>query len=346
MLEGLARHADVRAVVPVPWPESLHGPQAVPTTYDLTPARFYYVPMLDRLALSDRMHVSLSRLLARQPVPDLILGYWVDPDGTAALTWGRRIGRPVVQIVGGSDVLLLTEDARRRARITETLRGAALVLAIGNGVRDAIENLGIPVDRVEVISRGVDRSQFHILPARESRQKLGLPAERKLLLWVGRMVAVKGLDVLFRAMADPAVARTDLAVVLVGDGPLKGALGRLARRLGIEDRVIFAGRVSHAELPTWYAAADRLVLPSRSEGVPNVLLEGLACGRRFFASRVGGVPDLATDPDQLLPVGDVAAWATRLAAWASAPREEALEVEIPDHLEAATRLFDLLKRVT
>src|SRR5690606_34908907 len=101
-------------------------------------------------------------------------------------------------------------------------------------------------------------------PQLPARNALKLPPGRPLLLWVGRMVPVKGLDVLLRAMASPEVLQSDVLLALVGDGPLRRRLERLASRLGIADRVIFAGAVDHAALPEWYAAADRLVLPSRS----------------------------------------------------------------------------------
>ncbi len=85
---------------------------------------------------------------------------------------------------------------------------------------------------------------------------------------------------------------------------------------------MFAGSVAHGRLGDWYRAADLTVLPSRSEGVPNVLLESLACGTPFVASRVGGVPALAPDPRALVPPGDAGALADALLGSLATPRDD------------------------
>lgn len=345
MLEGLSRHFRVRAVVPVPWTERIRGKSTPPaSSYPVAPAGFNYLPVLDRLSLARRMHSGARKVLASEPRPDLILSYWADPDGTAAQMWGRSIGVPVVQMVGGSDVLLLTADPTRRERIAHTLQGASMVLAIGDRVRQAAIDLGTAPDKVHVISRGVDRSRFHRIDRQAARTSLGLPHDVPLLLWVGRMVPVKGLDVLVRAFADSEVQRSGARLFLVGDGPLRGRLERLARKLGVSNRITFVGSVAHADLPTWYAAADRVLLPSLSEGVPNVLLEGLACGTPFLASDVGSIAELASDAGSLLPPGDVTAWVAGLRRVVRLSSSDVSLPEIADHTESAVRLATLLRQ--
>jgi glycosyltransferase involved in cell wall biosynthesis len=81
---------------------------------------------------------------------------------------------------------------------------------------------------------------------------------------------------------------------LVGAGPLEEQLRTAARASGLGERVSFHGAIAHADLPDWFRAADLFVLASRSEGVPNVLLEAAACGLPFVASRVGGIPEIAS----------------------------------------------------
>ena len=116
-----------------------------------------------------------------------------------------------------------------------------------------------------------------------------------------------------------------LRVCLVGDGPQRGRLQARAAAPGLAGRVVFAGAVGHETLPLWYRAADLTVLPSLSEGVPNVLLESLACGTPFVASRVGSIPDLTLDPENdLVPPGDPVALA-RL----SVPPGDPARVRIP-----------------
>ncbi len=113
----------------------------------------------------------------------------------------------------------------------------------------------------------------------------------KTVLFVGNLVPVKGIDRLFRAMAELPQAR----LRIVGDGPLRRKLARLAVKLGIHDRVDFLGRKPPKEVADLMRAADVLCLPSRSEGMPNVVLEALACGAPVVATAVGEIPFLIRD---------------------------------------------------
>ena len=101
---------------------------------------------------------------------------------------------------------------------------------------------------------------------------------------------VKGLNHLLEALSEIPQAR----LVMVGAGPLLMQLQEQARQLGLDDRVIWAGVQGHESIPRYMAACDGLVLPSLSEGEPNVVLEALSCGRPVAASRVGGVPQMIT----------------------------------------------------
>ncbi|MEP6591348.1 MAG: glycosyltransferase [Gemmatimonadota bacterium] len=284
---------DVRVVAPVPWTDRwrlARGP--VPDASAHYPT-WYYPPRLG--------HASHHRWMRRQVLPavetltsawqpEVVLGYWAHPDGAVAIEAARWLGVPAVLLVGGSDIQLLTADPSRRAVILETLLAADRVLAVGAPLRQRVIALGVPAERVGVFERGVDRVQFGPGDSAVARTALALPHDRHVVLWVGRMVPVKGLDVLFDAWPVVTQQLSNPLLVLVGEGENRPALEARARALGAEVR--FVGPVAHAELPNWYRAADLIVLPSRSEGIPNVLLEGLACGTPFVASDVGGVAEL------------------------------------------------------
>jgi glycosyltransferase involved in cell wall biosynthesis len=133
-------------------------------------------------------------------------------------------------------------------------------------------------------------------------------------LFVGRLVPVKGLDVLLDACAELARSGGRFRLCLVGDGPLRGSLEQRAGRLGLGGKVQFCGPRPHGQLPDWFRAADLFVLPSRSEGLPSVLLEATACGTPFVASRVGGIPEVAgPEGSRLVPPGDAGLLAVALA---------------------------------
>ncbi len=145
-------------------------------------------------------------------------------------------------------------------------------------------------DRIAVIPFGLDLSRWEPTPDVRVRTE-AIRAEtggRPLVLFTGRMVPYKGVDVLLRALAG-----IDAAAVLVGGGPSRDEWIALARELGLASRVRFAGEVTHAELVALYHACDLFVLPSvtRAEAFGYVQLEAMACARPVISTRVAsGVP--------------------------------------------------------
>jgi glycosyltransferase involved in cell wall biosynthesis len=134
------------------------------------------------------------------------------------------------------------------------------------------------------------------------------------------MVPVKGVEVLLEACRLLRDQGVDHRLALVGDGPRRRALEARASSLGLDGRVVFAGSVAHEKLGDWYRAGDLTVLPSLSEGIPNVLLESVACGRRFVASRVGSVGELTDDPQDLVTPGDAGELAAAVRRALESPR--------------------------
>jgi glycosyltransferase involved in cell wall biosynthesis len=332
---------DVRVVVPVPWTDLL---VTRPTASPAREARYrvwWYPPRVAHpthhrwMARSIRSTVTAA---TRDWQPDLVAGYWTHPDGTVALQAARQLGVPGVLLVGGSDIHLLAKDPSRRQVIVDTLREARRVITVGHPLRDAVIALGADADHVGTFTRGVDTARFHPGAADDARAALRLPLDRPIAVWVGRMVPVKGLDVLLDAWRAIAQHPSRPLLCLVGDGAERRPLQRSVADLG--DAVRFIGNTPHAQLGDWYRAADVNLLPSRSEGIPNVLLEGLACGTPFIASNVGSVASLAADSCVLVPPGDRAALGDALLRWAEIPpmsRRVTVAIDDRDTATAALR---------
>lgn len=152
---------------------------------------------------------------------------------------------------------------------------------------------GIPGERVHLIYNGVDAEQYRPAAPGECqamRRELGVPGDALVLMAVGSLKPLKGFDALIRAATPVLRSRHDARLVLVGDGPQRDPLQALARGQGIADQVVFAGLRDdvHAVL----RAADVLVLSSRTEVLPTVVLEAMATGLPVVATRVGGVPEI------------------------------------------------------
>lgn len=147
--------------------------------------------------------------------------------------------------------------------------------------------------RVEVIPAGVDLQLFQPTDSTRAHQTLGLlPKEGGIILYVGRIEPLKGLDILVRAMA--LIDRSsDAHLVIVGGSGENDAevqrLQTLAAELGISDRITFTGSMQQEHLPAFYSAADMFVFPSYYESFGLAPLEAMACGTPVIASRVGGL---------------------------------------------------------
>jgi glycosyltransferase involved in cell wall biosynthesis len=221
---------------------------------------------------------------------DVIDAHYFYPDGVAAAALGRKLGKPVVITARGTDLNVLPQHALSRRQIQRAAREAAGLVAVSESLRERLVELGIERERVQVLRNGVDLARFAPSAERGAiRERLGLKGA--VLLAVGNLVPEKD-----HALALDALAQLPGVTLLVaGDGPLRAELARHASREGVADRVRFLGSVPQAMLIEYYNAADALVLTSRREGMPNVVLEALACGTPVVATRVGGVPEVIAD---------------------------------------------------
>jgi starch synthase (maltosyl-transferring) len=191
---------------------------------------------------------------------------------------------------------------------------------IGNSpsvVQHLSERAKIPRDRLRLVRGGVDPDPIRQAVPLE-RTELGLPQGAPMLMWVGRLDPVKGLDhllVAFRAVAD----RSPAHLVLAGGGPLRGRLQTQADQLGLGRRVHFLG--PRGDVPRLLRSCDLFVFPSRTEGLPNALLEAMAAGCAIIATDVPGNRDLIEHGENglLVPYGEPQALAAAMTSLLSDP---------------------------
>lgn len=192
-------------------------------------------------------------------------------------------------------------------------RAADALVAVSEEVRRQLVRDGVREETVRVIHSGVDLTRFEAMPGKEeSRRALGIPAGAFAVGVIGALVAHKGHGVLFEALRGMAEKAPGLAVVLAGEGDLRGTLEREAEGLGIP--VMFMGYVEDP-VPV-YAALDLLVLPSLSgEGSPGVIKEAAAAGVPAVATDVGGAGEILRHGQEalLVPPGDPGALSRSLS---------------------------------
>jgi glycosyltransferase involved in cell wall biosynthesis len=195
--------------------------------------------------------------------------------------------------------------AAKRAADVVSLRGSRRVIVLSRYSRDeVIGDFGIPAERVDLVPGGVDLDRFRPGDRAAARARLSLPADRRILLTVRRLVPRMGLHSLLSAMPAVLDAFPDTLLVVGGTGPLAAALRTRTLQLGLEERVRFVGFIPDDDLPTYYQAADFFVLPTRAlEGFGLPTLEAFACGTPVLGTPVGATPELLreVDPELLLP---------------------------------------------
>jgi glycosyltransferase involved in cell wall biosynthesis len=268
-------------------------------------------PVRDLRALA-----TLVRLIRRERVA--IVHTHTSKAGFIGRLAGRLAGVPAIihqphghifyAYYGPSRTVLYVTLERIAARWSDRLvmltdRGIEEHLAVGIGRRSQFVTVpsGVPTDELRARARG----------RAEARRALGLSTHAFVVAAVGRLVPVKGFDILVRAL--PALVRVvpDAQVIVAGEGPEGQRLTELAERLGVPGHVRLLG--GDTDVIEILAAADVLAAPSRNEGMGRALVESMALGVPVVAAAVGGIPSVVNDDvGRLIPADDASALAAAL----------------------------------
>jgi glycosyltransferase involved in cell wall biosynthesis len=263
---------------------------------------------------------SLAHLLRRRSGIDVVHAHGALSPATIALG-ARLLGLPCLVTVLGTgphgDLARLAGKPLGRIRSRLLFRFAWFAALSADAEQELLAR-GVAPDRILALPNGVDVGMYR--PAtqeerRRLRERHGLPSDRFIGTFVGRLHPVKDVDTLLGA----AARVPELTLVVVGDGPERARLEAQAAQLGIASRVSFVGE--SAEVAELLRASDAFLLSTRGEGMSNALLEGMACGLPCLASRsVGGAEELlGGGRGVLLADGDVPAWGAAIQRLVDAP---------------------------
>lgn len=222
---------------------------------------------------------------------DLVHAHWTISGGAALLgRWAYR--KPLLVTVHGSDIFQIPRHPVGAWVTRAILNRVDRVTAVSNALKAATHQVGVPTERIEVISNGIDLRRF-IPPTPDPRHAVEVGQER-IILFAGFLIKRKGVRYLLEALSLLSPDMPPFRAVIVGEGPEEDDLQALTDALGIRHCVEFVGFQPQAEVSRWMQRAHLFVLPSLEEGQGVVLLEALASGTPVVASDVDGIRDVVT----------------------------------------------------
>ena len=233
---------------------------------------------------------------------DIIYATDLFPDGDAAVRLAQHLKIPAACLCIGVDVNITAKSSRTIYKhFVKTAKALDGTLACGQSVADGIKAV---TGRNPLCVYGVlDMEEFSPVPDKiPTRKDLGLPPDKTIALYAGYLTKRKGVYELLEAMYRVQQKHPDILLIMCGTGPEEKTLLRLIREKGIEPTVHMAGEVEPEQMNKWMQASDMFVLASHTEGMPNVVMEAMACGLPVVATAVGGLPGAIGDCDGALLV--------------------------------------------
>jgi glycosyltransferase involved in cell wall biosynthesis len=250
------------------------------------------------------------RALLKEIRPDVLHTYLLHGNILGRLI-GRLVGVPV--IIGSERTIGQARKWGRLAtRLTNPLTDAVEVNSEIGG-RAIERDLGVPSEKIELVRSGLDLSVFSSANRRdELRSEFGVTADQHLIVYMGRLRTVKGVEFGIRAFATALEQLPNIRMVLTGEGDQRNFLSSLVSKLGISEQVEFLG--VRNDVPELLGAADSVLMPSLTEGFPRTAIEAMAAGKPVIATNVGGTPEAIIDDETgiLVPARDSDALASAI----------------------------------
>lgn len=233
----------------------------------------------------------LSKIVTNDSV---IHANWIFPAGTMAAIISRKYKIPFIISLLGSDVNKLNEGSKEWKAAKKLLKQADIVSAVTDDLFKKCEQKHINIEPSKrcVIANIYEPKKFTIKNKNKTRELLGITADVKMIFYAGGLIPLKNVDVLIEALASILQSGTDVNLYIAGSGTDEGKLRRLTELKMLKEKIFFLGNQLSEGMINYFNAADIFCLPSKSEGMPNVIIESFFCGTPVVASAVGGIPSI------------------------------------------------------
>lgn len=227
--------------------------------------------------------------------PDILDSHFIWPDGVAVSMLAKEFNLPFSITLRGKIYESIKIPAQRK-QCEKALKRADLIISVSGKMAEEAVKLGADHKRIKIIPNGVKKEIFHKRNKKESRIKLGLPHDKKIMVTIAHLGKRKGHYEVIKALKK---LPEDILLVLIGgeaQGGTREELLKAAKENSVEKKLIIKGPRPYEEIPEYLSAADLSILASYREGCPNAVLESLACGTPVVATDVGAVKDILPAP--------------------------------------------------
>ncbi len=248
---------------------------------------YFYLPKFGRRFYSIFLFLSIllhSGFWLKKRANDILFASWAFPEAVATKWLSQLFNCQFFFKVHGTDINIHGKIPEKAKQILSASEHASGIVSVSEALKDEMIEMGIDGKKVQVIYNGVNHQLFGTIEQQTQQEDY--------ILFVGNLKREKGVFELINGFAAIQQKVTNIRLKIAGPGGLKGQLERETKQLSISDKVDFLGAVNHQDISLLMKNATLIALPSYNEGVPNVLLEAMACGKPVLATKVGGIPEV------------------------------------------------------
>lgn len=237
-------------------------------------------------------------LIIKEFKPSIFQAYTATPDGYVGLILRKKYNIPLICSFRGSDI----DNYPKYDQFTYCLTKKVIlesdqITTVSNALKIVAEGIGKPKKEIQIVYNGCDSKMFSYNKKERLRirKKLRISLKKTVIIFVGKLAKSKGIFELLTAFIKLNYKYSDLYLILIGNISERTVLDKIISSNYANNKIHLVGEIPQNEIPYWLSASDIFVFPTYNEGLPNALMEAMACGLPVVATKVGGIPEVVRD---------------------------------------------------